>query len=94
MRDVEIIYSGNRFMIYALFPDQNISIWAVDGKQKQNCVFSVGHSIINRSSNVDVGSLMLKYGGGGHVKVGTCQVPYEKADQVLEELIDFIVKVG
>ncbi|MBI4666660.1 MAG: exopolyphosphatase [Nitrospinae bacterium] len=76
LRGVDEIYTGNRFMVYALFPEQNISIWLIDGRAKQNAVFAVGHSIVNRTSKTNVGSLMLKYGGGGHPKVGTCQVPY------------------
>ncbi|MDR3540461.1 MAG: exopolyphosphatase [Desulfosporosinus sp.] len=87
LRNVETIYSGNRFLIYSLYPDQNISVWIIDGRNKQNCVFAVGHSIINRTSRTDVGSLMLKYGGGGHKVVGTCQVPYEDTDKVLNELL-------
>jgi nanoRNase/pAp phosphatase (c-di-AMP/oligoRNAs hydrolase) len=72
-------------LICSLYPDRNISVWLIDGRNKQNCVYAVGHSIINRSSKTDVGSLMLKYGGGGHKVVGTCQVPYENADTVLSE---------
>lgn len=87
LRDVSPIYSGNRFLIYSMYPKQNISIWMIDGKNKQNCAFAVGHSIINRTSKTDVGALMLKNGGGGHTKVGTCQVPYAQADAVLKALI-------
>ena len=87
LRNVETIYSGNRFLIYSLYPDQNISVWIIDGKAKQNCVFALGHSIINRTSQTNVGSLMLRYGGGGHNVVGTCQVPYEDTDKVLNELL-------
>lgn len=87
LRDISPIYSGNRFLIYSTYPEQNISIWMIDGKNKQNCAFAVGHSIINRTSKTDVGALMLKYGGGGHIKVGTCQVPYDQADAVLKALI-------
>jgi len=94
LRSVDVIYSGNRFIIYCLYPEQNISIWIVDGRNKQNCVFAVGHSIINRSSETDVGSLMLKYGGGGHKAVGTCQVPYGDTDRVLSELVSSIKKDG
>lgn len=90
LRGVEAIYTGNRFLIYSLFPDQNISLWIIDGKNKQNCVISVGYSIINRSATVDVGSLLLKYGGGGHTKVGTCQVPYAEADQIITAIKDQI----
>ncbi len=87
LRNVESIYTGNRFLIYSLFPEQNINLWVVDGRGKLNCPIAVGHSVLNRTSKTDVGSLMLKYGGGGHPQVGTCQVPYDDADRVLEELL-------
>ncbi|GHU49367.1 exopolyphosphatase [Clostridia bacterium] len=87
LRNLDTIYTGNRFLIYSLFPEQNISLWIVDGRNKQNCPIAVGHSVINRSSKTDVGSLLLQYGGGGHSQVGTCQVDYDEANQVIEELI-------
>ena len=87
LRGVDTIYTGNRFLIYSLHPEQNISIWAVDGRGKQNCPIAVGHSVLNRTCKTNVGALMLKYGGGGHFQVGTCQVPYEDADKVIEEFI-------
>lgn len=90
LRGVEMIYTGNRFLEYSLFPDQNISIRIIDGRAKQNCVFAMGYSVTNRTATVDVGKLMLKYGGGGHHMVGTCQVPYDDADQVLRELVDTV----
>ena len=88
LRDVNTIYTGNRFIVYSLFPKQNISIWIVDGRAKLNCSIAAGHSIVNRSSKTDVGSLFLKFGGGGHRQVGTCQVPYEIADKVIAELVE------
>jgi len=87
LRGVETIYSGNRFLIYSMYPKQNISIWVVDGRGKQNCAIAVGHSVLQMTCFTDVGDLMLKYGGGGHFQVGTCQVPYEDADRVIGELI-------
>lgn len=90
LRDIPETYVGNRHVIYALYPYQNISIRIFDGRDKEVCVFSVGYSILNRTSTVDVGSLMLKYGGGGHKAVGTCQVPYEQAEEVLEEMLQYI----
>lgn len=87
LRNVETIYTGNRFTIYSLFPEQNISMWIVDGRNKQNCPIAVGYSILNRTSTVDVGSILLSYGGGGHKQVGTCQVPYDECDRVVSELI-------
>ena len=90
LRGVEDIYTGNRFYIYSLHPQQNISLWVVDGRGKLNAPIAVGHSIVNRTSRTNVGNLLLKYGGGGHHQVGTCQVPYEDADRVINELIEKI----
>lgn len=94
LRDEEIIYPGNRFMIYALYPDTNISIHVIWGFQKQNTVFATGKSIINRSSKTNIGELMLKNGGGGHSAAGTCQIDNDKAEEVLKELITTITNDG
>jgi nanoRNase/pAp phosphatase (c-di-AMP/oligoRNAs hydrolase) len=88
LRGVDVIYAGNRFLIYTIFPEQNISIWVVDGKNKANAAVTMGYSIVNRSATADVGSLLLKYGGGGHHQVGTCQVPYADADRVIAEILE------
>ncbi len=88
LRDVSPIYSGNRFLIYSLFPEQNVSMWIVDGKLKQNVSIACGYSILNRTCNVDIGALMLKYGGGGHKMVGTCQVPYDQADDAMKGIAE------
>jgi nanoRNase/pAp phosphatase (c-di-AMP/oligoRNAs hydrolase) len=87
MRGVDTIYAGNRFIIYTLYPEQNISMWVVDGRNKSNVAITIGHSIINRTSTVDVGSLLLYYGGGGHKQVGTCQVSYDDADRIISEIM-------
>jgi nanoRNase/pAp phosphatase (c-di-AMP/oligoRNAs hydrolase) len=90
LREEEIIYSGNRFVIYALFPQCNISIHIMWGLKKQNTVFATGKSIFDRSSKTNVGELMLKFNGGGHNAAGTCQVPHEQNEACLEELISTI----
>ncbi|MDR3115464.1 MAG: exopolyphosphatase [Treponema sp.] len=87
LRDVEPIYAGNRFILYTLFPQQNISLWIINGKNKANCVITVGYSIVKKDATVDVGKMLLAYGGGGHRNVGTCQVPYEDADRVIREVV-------
>jgi nanoRNase/pAp phosphatase (c-di-AMP/oligoRNAs hydrolase) len=87
LRGVETIYAGNRFLIYTLYPEQNISIWVVDGRNKVNAAITVGYSIINRTATIDVGALLLQYGGGGHHQVGTCQVDYAEADRVMGEIL-------
>lgn len=87
LREEETIHPGNRFVIYALFPECNISMHIMWGMQKQNTVFAVGKSIFNRTSKTDVGKLMLQYGGGGHRAAGTCQVGNDRAEEVQAELI-------
>jgi len=90
LRDCGAIPAGNRFLEYVLYPEQNISLRIVDGKRKQFAMISVGHSIINRTSTIDVGTLTLRYGGGGHKRVGTCQVAYQDVDQVVGQMLDLI----
>lgn len=92
LRKQEEIYTGNRFLLYSLYPEQNISIQVIWGFRKQNIVMTCGYSIINKTATIDVGSLMLKYGGGGHKRVGTCQVPVEDADRVLQEIVEAMNK--
>jgi nanoRNase/pAp phosphatase (c-di-AMP/oligoRNAs hydrolase) len=87
LREDEVIHPTNRFMAYALHPQCNISIHVIWGLKQQNTVFAMGKSIVDRSSNTDVGALMLSYGGGGHVAAGTCQVANADAASVLADLI-------
>jgi len=87
LRNEEVIYAGNRFMIYALYPEANISIHVLWGLKNQNTVFATGKSILDRTSRTNIGELMLHYGGGGHENAGTCQVGNDKAEAVLQELI-------
>jgi len=94
LRGVSPIYTGNRFTVYSLYLEQNISIWVTDGREKRNCAIAVGHSIFNRTSNTNVGKLTFKYGGGGHSQVGTCQVPYADADRVIAEILEQLKKDG
>ena len=87
LRDEETIWATNRFMIYALFPQTNISIHILWGVQKQNTVFATGKSILDRGSKTNVGELMLEFGGGGHQAAGTCQVDNDQAAATLQNLI-------
>ena len=89
-RKEDEIYAGNRFMPYAMFPQANISLHVMWGKQQQNVAIACGKSILDRTSRTNVGELMLKYGGGGHKAAGTCQVAPDKADTTVKELIEQI----
>lgn len=87
LREEDTIWAANRFLIYALFPACNISIHVMWGLKKQNTVFAIGKSILDRSSKTTVGELCLKYGGGGHQAAGTCQVANDVAEETLQALI-------
>jgi len=87
LRGEEIIHAGNRFLVYALFPQARVSVHVMWGRDRRNTVLAVGRSILDRSSMVDIGSVMLGHGGGGHVAAGTCQVDHAGAEQVLAEVI-------
>ena len=87
LRGVDPIYTGYRFMIYSMYPEQNISAWIVSGRGGAGCSAAVGYSILNKTSNVDVGKLMLKYNGGGHKAVGTCQFTDENMDEELPKML-------
>jgi nanoRNase/pAp phosphatase (c-di-AMP/oligoRNAs hydrolase) len=94
LRNEDVIYAGNRFVIYALFQNCNISVHIMWGKNQQNTVFAIGKSILNKTSKTHVGTLCLEYGGGGHDAAGTCQISNDKADAVLAELVKRINKDG
>ena len=87
LREEEIIHAGNRFMIYAMYPDTQISVHVAWGFQKQNTAVMIGKSIVNKNSQVDIGALCLKYGGGGHRNAGTCQIDNDKVDAALPDII-------
>ena len=94
LRDEETIYAGNRFMIYAIYPDCNISMHVIMGRDQQNIVYAIGKSIFDKSSKTDIGKLCLEYGGGGHHAAGTCQINLDEAEDVKKKLIDTITKDG
>ena len=87
LRGEEIIHAGNRFMIYALYPDCQISVHVAWGFRKQNTAVMIGKSIFNKASNVDIGELCLSYGGGGHRNAGTCQLENDVVDEKIVDII-------
>lgn len=94
LRKEETIWAGNRFLVYTLFPETNISMHVLRGKENVNTVFAIGKSIFNRSSQTDVGKLCLAFRGGGHHAAGTCQVSNENAEKVMEALVTRITMDG
>jgi nanoRNase/pAp phosphatase (c-di-AMP/oligoRNAs hydrolase) len=87
LRNEDIIYAGNRFMVYAMYPETEISVHVAWGFKKQNTAVMIGKSIVNKKSKVDIGELCLSYGGGGHANAGTCQLDNDKVDKELPNII-------
>jgi len=94
LRPEAVIHAGNRFAVYALYPECSASAHVLWGKQQQNTVIAVGKSILNRTSGVDIGALMLSYGGGGHANAGTCQVQHTDSDRVVGEIVGHLNAAG
>jgi nanoRNase/pAp phosphatase (c-di-AMP/oligoRNAs hydrolase) len=93
-RGVKEMPTGNRFFIYTLFPECNISIRIMDGKDGKNIAAAIGHSIFNRTSKTNIGALCTKYGGGGHKGAGTVQLDTKNAESKLKEIIHRMKKDG
>lgn len=94
LRWEENIWPGNRFQIYTMFPDCNVSMHVMRGRENVNTVFALGKSIFNRSSNTNIGELCLAFRGGGHNAAGTCQVANGNAEHVKNALIKRMVMDG
>ena len=94
LREIEHLPAGNRFLVYSLFPDANVSLRVHWGPSHESVVAAVGHSIFNRTCNTSVGDLMSKYGGGGHRGAGTCQLPIAEADSKIREIIEKLKRDG
>ncbi|MCX7786981.1 MAG: exopolyphosphatase [Spirochaetes bacterium] len=92
LRKESIIYVGNRFLRYALFPKINLSLQVMWGLNRQNTVISLGKSIFNKTSPVHIGALLLQYGGGGHENAGTCQVSNDEADRIVDEILSVVIE--
>ena len=87
LKDEDPIYAGNRFMVYAMYPETKISAHIMWGFKKQNTAVTIGKSIVNKTSDIDIGAICLKYGGGGHENAGTCQLDNDKVDELLPKIL-------
>lgn len=91
-RNEDTIYSGNRFLVYALFPECNVSIHMIRSRQPNTTVVAMGKSILNRTNPADIGALCLHHGGGGHAAAGTCQIPASEADELVPSIVSALDK--
>ncbi len=86
-RDLDKVFAVNRFLIYAIYPNTNLSATLRPAPRSGYVEIAIGKSIFDRSSSINVGSMLLAYGGGGHAAAGTCQVPAAKADETLDKIL-------
>jgi len=94
LRDEPVIYAGNRFVVYAMYPQCDISMHVMWGRDRLNTVYTVGKSIFDRGNKLPVGELMLTHGGGGHNAAGTCQGTNDSARAMKQGLIEQIVSLS
>jgi hypothetical protein len=94
LRNVETLPAGNRFLIYSLFPDANVSLRIHWGPKRENVIAAVGHSIFKRTCETSVGELMSHFGGGGHRGAGTCKIPVAEADASIKEILETLKRNG
>ena len=94
VRGISNAPSGNRFLVYDLFPTANVSVRVADGHDKSYLSIQVGRSILNRTCKTNVGALMAKFGGGGHEGAGTCQPPMSEAERALNEIVETLKRNG
>ncbi|HEY4640407.1 MAG TPA: exopolyphosphatase [Thermoanaerobaculia bacterium] len=87
LREIDHLPAGNRFLVYSLFPDTNVSLRVHWGPAHNSVIAAVGHSIFNRTCRTSAGELMSRFGGGGHRGAGTCVLPLEKAAEAIDEIL-------
>jgi hypothetical protein len=93
-RDLSPMPVGNRFIVYTLFPQANVSLRVHWGPSREHVAAAVGHSIFNRTSRTNVGELMSRFGGGGHRGAGTCLLPAVTADAQIAQMLAALKKDG
>ncbi|MBI3128467.1 MAG: exopolyphosphatase [Candidatus Tectomicrobia bacterium] len=94
LRREDPIWPGNRFMIYALFPECRVSITLLPGRKRRQTEISAGKSIFDRSAKCNIGQILLGHGGGGHAAAGACQVPEGKADRAAKKIHEAVLAAG
>ena len=93
LRSLNPAPEGNRFLVYSLFPDCVVNVKILYADESRNTtVVKVGHSIINPKCNVNVGSLMSRFEGGGHRGAGSCMFDSQKTDSYIPVIVDTLLR--
>jgi len=91
LRKYKIPPSGNRFLVFSLFPQSTVNVKIRYNETRDIVIASVGHSIFNRKCVVNSGILVAKHGGGGHFGAGSCNFPAVNMEEHLKDIIDTLV---
>ena len=83
--------NGNRFLVYSLFPDCTVNVKIVYDEGDLASI-RVGHSILNRGCEVNVGKMLSAFEGGGHPGAGACRFAREKAPGYLKHIVQILQK--
>jgi oligoribonuclease NrnB/cAMP/cGMP phosphodiesterase (DHH superfamily) len=85
--------TGNRFLVYSLFPGAVVSVKIhYENDAKENVSVSAGHNIFNKNCNVNVGLMLSGFEGGGHSSAGSCTFHVSKADVYIPQILDILLK--
>jgi nanoRNase/pAp phosphatase (c-di-AMP/oligoRNAs hydrolase) len=93
-RSVEKVPVGNRFLVYTLFPEANVSVRLQWGPNREFVATTLGHSIFNRTSKANCGEICGKFGGGGHKGAGAVPLKSDSADQKVAEIVGILKDAG
>lgn len=81
-RSLERVPVGNRFLVFALFPQINVAARVQWGARREFAMLTLGHSILNRTCQTNVGALAARYGGGGHQGAGSIKLTSDYDQQI------------
>jgi hypothetical protein len=81
-RDLDHTPIGNRFLVYALYPEVNVSARIHWGPNRSFPMLLLGHSIFRRTCKTNVGELASRYGGGGHRGAGSIPLMEDPDQQI------------
>jgi len=93
-RKLRYFPNGNRYLIYTMYPEQNVSISIFNKRNTDISIIFCGHSIFKRTCNSDVNSILRKYNGSGRMSAGTCVVKQNEANNILNSIVDELKKNG
>jgi nanoRNase/pAp phosphatase (c-di-AMP/oligoRNAs hydrolase) len=94
LRSVDTVPIGNRFLVYTIFPEANVSVRLQWGPNKEFVATTIGHSIFNRTCKANCGEICSSFGGGGHKGAGATPLQSDAADRQIAEIVQMLKDAG